>query len=387
MRVAVVGGGIAGCCAAIALGRIGADVEIFERASAIREIGAGLSLWPNATHALRELGLLEACRRVSGRVGQIRLRDPDGREWASARIDGQATPALCLDRPALLSVLLAAVDRRRVHVSQGCTGISLEPDGSRRPCVHLEDGRAPAFDAVIGADGLGSVVRYFVTGRSARPVYRGYQIWRGVADVLPPFYAAGHITEAWGRGERFGIMPLGDGKVCWYATRNQPETAPPPSQAEILEHFRGWHPPIAEVIAATPGSAIVRTPALDRPAAWTWAKGRVVLIGDAAHPMTPNLGQGTCQALEDALVLSRLLAGRGSIETAFRRFEKLRRARAAAIVLGARWVGGFAQSEGWAARLARRSLPRCVLSGAIERMFHAIHDYQAGSVAPAGRVL
>jgi 2-polyprenyl-6-methoxyphenol hydroxylase-like FAD-dependent oxidoreductase len=245
--------------------------------------------------------------------------------------------------------------------------------------VHLEDGRTLEFDAVIGADGMGSIVRRFVTGRTERPVYRGYLIWRGVADALPPAYAAGDITEAWGRGERFGIMPIGHGKVCWYVTLNQPDTAPPQGKAEILERFRGWHAPIAEVVAATRESVIVRTPALDRPTTWRWARGRVVLIGDAAHPMTPNLGQGTCQAIEDAVLLSRLLAQGGSIDAAFRRFEKLRRARVAAIVLGARWIGRFAQSEGRAARLARNGLPQVLLSKAIERSFHTIHDYRAGA--------
>ena len=379
MKVAVIGGGIAGFCAASALGRIGADVEIFERGPAIREIGAGLSLWPNATYALRELGLLEPCVRASSRVRNIRLTDPAGREWASIRISGGETPALCLDRPALLSVLLAAVDPRRIHVGEGCKGISLESRDGRKPRVHFEGGRTQAFDAVIGADGLDSVVRRFVTGRVERPVYRGYMIWRGVADGIPPLYAEGNITEAWGKGERFGIMPIGNGKVCWYAARNQPDTAAPQSKADILEHFRDWHPPIAEVIAATPDSAIVRTPALDRPTTWTWAKGPVVLIGDAVHPMTPNLGQGTCQAVEDALLLSLLLAGGGPIEEAFHRVERLRRARAAAIVLGARWIGGFAQSEGWPVRLVRNSFPRALLSSAIEGAFRVVHDYRTGA--------
>lgn len=379
MRAAVIGGGISGLCAAVALGRIGAEVEVFERGPAIREVGAGLSLWPNATYALRELGLLESCARASSRVSGIQLRDPGGREWASVRISGGETPALCLDRPALLSALLAAVDPRRIHVGQECRGISLETEGGGKPCVHFEGGRRLRFDAVVGADGLGSVVRRFVTGRSERPVYRGYMIWRGVARTPPSCLGEGIITEAWGKGERFGIMPIGDGKVCWYATRNQPETAAPPSRAEILEHFRDWHPPIAEVIAATLESAIVRTPALDRPAAWTLARGPVVLIGDAAHPMTPNLGQGTCLAVEDALVLSRLLARRGSIEAALRSFEKIRRARAAAIVLGARWIGAFAQSQGWGAPFLRDRLPRLLLSGGIERLFRAIHDYRAGA--------
>ena len=379
MKVAVIGGGISGFCAAIALGRVGVDVEIFERSAAIREIGAGLSLWPNATCALRELGLLDACSRASSRVQRILLRDPGGREWASVRISGGETPALCLDRPALLSVLLAAVDPQRIHVDHECESVSLGLENGCKPSVHFKGGRTQEFDAVIGADGLGSVVRQFVTGQVERPVYRGYLIWRGVAQMLPAFYAEGNITEAWGKGERFGIMPIGEGKVCWYATRNQPDTEPPQSKADILEHFRGWHPPIAEVIAATPESAIVRTPALDRPPIWNWARGPVVLIGDAAHPMTPNLGQGTCQAIEDSLVLSLLLAQHGSIEAAFRRFEKLRRARAAAIVLGARWIGGFAQSEGWATRLASRRLPSFLLAPAIERTFRAIHAHQAGA--------
>jgi 2-polyprenyl-6-methoxyphenol hydroxylase-like FAD-dependent oxidoreductase len=379
MKVAVIGGGIAGLCAAVALERVGVRVEIFERSSSIREIGAGLSLWPNATLALRELGLLEACSRAASRIQRIGLTDPGGREWASVDTSGHATPALCLDRPALLAVLLAAVDPERIHVDQGCEGISLECRARRKPRVQLEGGRTLDFDAVIGADGMGSVVRRFVTGRVERPVYRGYLIWRGVADVLPPLYAAGNITEAWGRGERFGIMPIGSGRVCWYVTRNQSDTAPPQGKAEILERFVGWHAPIAEVVAATRESAIVRTPALDRPTTWTWARGPVVLIGDAAHPMTPNLGQGTCQAIEDAVELARLLAERGPIEAAFRRFEKLRRARVAAIVLGARWIGRFAQSEGRAARLARNRLPHVLLSNVIERSFHAIHDYRAGS--------
>lgn len=381
MKVAVIGGGISGFCAAIALGRAGADVEIFERSPAIREIGAGLSLWPNATYALRELGLLEACARASSRVREIRLMDPGGREWASVGISGQQTPALCLDRPALLSVLQAAVDPRRVHVDEACEEVRLPAADGGKPRVRLKGGRTRAFDAVIGADGLGSVVRRFVTGRVERPVYRGYLIWRGVAPVQPPLYADGVITEAWGLGERLGIMPIGAGKVCWYAARSLPDTAAAQSKAELLEHFRGWHPPIAEVIAATPDSSIVRTPALDRPPPWRWARGPVALIGDAAHPMTPNLGQGTCQAVEDALLLSLLLARGGSIEAALREFEKLRRARVAAVVLGARWLGRYAQSRAWAARAARERLPRRLLSKSIERAFHAVHDYRVGAPA------
>lgn len=373
MKAAVIGGGIAGFCAAVALERIGVGVDIFERGASIREIGAGLSLWPNATYALRELGLLAPCVRAACRVGRIRLCDPEGREWASVGLCERETPALCLDRPALLSVLRAAVDPERVHVDHEVEDVSLESQGAHKPRVHFSGGGSRTFDAVIGADGMGSVVRRAVTGRVERPVYRGYMIWRGVAKLPPPAYAPGNITEAWGKGERFGIMPIGDGKACWYATRNQSETAAPLSKARLLEHFKGWHAPIAGFIAATPAAAIVRTPALDRPPAWTWAKGRVVLIGDAAHPMTPNLGQGTCQAIEDALLLSRRLARGGSIETAFHRFEKLRRARVGAIVLGARWIGGFAQSESRAARLARTRLPRAFLSGALEKSFQAVH--------------
>ncbi|MFA6029678.1 MAG: FAD-dependent oxidoreductase [Elusimicrobiota bacterium] len=378
MKVAVIGGGIAGFCAAIALGRAGADVEVFERGPSIRESGAGLSLWPNATYALRELDLLEACSRSACRVRRIRLREPDGREWASISVAGE-TPALCLSRPALLSALLAAVAPRRIHVGRTCEGILPESGDGRKPRVRFEGGRTLDFDAVIGADGLGSVVRPFVTGRAERPVYRGYMIWRGVVQAPMPSFAEGEITETWGQGERFGIMPIGEGTLCWYATRNQPDTASPQSKAGLLERFRGWHPPIAALIGATPESAILRTPALDRPTTRRWVRGRVVLIGDAAHPMTPNLGQGTCQAIEDALTLSRMLSREEPIEAAFRRFETRRRGRAAAVVLGARWVGRFAQSEGPAVRWALRGLPRVLSEGILERSFRALHDFRAGA--------
>jgi 2-polyprenyl-6-methoxyphenol hydroxylase-like FAD-dependent oxidoreductase len=376
MKIAVIGGGIAGLCAAIALKRAGLDAEIFERGPAIREIGAGLSLWPNATYALRELGLLEPCLRAGSRVDTIRLSEPEGREWASFAIRGTRTPAICLDRPALLSLLLAAVEPKRIHVDHGCEDVRLE-DG--KPRVYFKGGRSELFDAVIGADGIGSVVRRHVTGRDERPVYRGYHIWRGVAKVMPAAYAEGNITEAWGKGERLGIMPIGDGKVCWYATRSQPDTAPPQTKAELLERFRSWHEPIAEVIAATPEESIVRTPALDRAPAWNLARGRVVLIGDAAHPMTPNLGQGTCQALEDALELSLILARGGPVEAAFDRFGKQRRARVAAITVGARLIGAFAQSKSRAARMARSAVPRSLMTSAVEGTLHAVHGYLAGS--------
>ena len=212
---------------------------------------------------------------------------------------------------------------------------------------------------LVGADGLRSRVRGRLFG-DERPRYAGYTSWRGVApesELVP----VGGGFESWGRGRRFGCAHVGGGRVYWFATRNAPEgedDGPAGSRATLLETFRGWHEPVEPLIRATEEDAILRTDIYDRdPLGKIWGEGRTSLLGDAAHPMTPNLGQGACQAIEDTVVLARCLRESDEAAGALRRYEAQRSDRTAAIVRRSRCIGWVGQLENpFLCRLRERTL-------------------------------
>lgn len=195
--------------------------------------------------------------------------------------------------------------------------------------------------------------------------YAGYTAWRGVAPApaSPKTFQAG---ETWGQGQRFGLVPLNRERVYWFATDNRPEKetdSPANRQAELQQLFAGWHFPITELIETTPPGTILRNDIYDLAPLKKWTVGRVTLLGDAAHPMTPNLGQGACQAIEDALVLAGCLAKVAEIPATLRQYEKLRLPRTASIVKKSRQVGAVGQWSnpllGWLRQgITRRLLPK-----------------------------
>src|SRR5436305_918300 len=175
------------------------------------------------------------------------------------------------------------------------------------------------------------------------PLYCGYTSWRGLsprADLAPE----GQTSETWGRGVRLGFVPVGHGEVYWFAVANAPPGGPnEDARAELMERFGGWHEPIPELIASTPSECIVRTDISDRKPLDRWSCGPVTLLGDAAHPMTPNLGQGGCQAVEDAVVLAECLDSSADALAALAEYERRRIPRANRLVLASRRMGAVAQ--------------------------------------------
>jgi 2-polyprenyl-6-methoxyphenol hydroxylase-like FAD-dependent oxidoreductase len=342
-KALVIGGGIGGLAAALGLRRGGWEVEVYERAPEIREVGAGLTLWANGLRALELLGVGQAVREVS-------LPDAEGGVWS--REGELLIPAtgrellerygglVALHRAELQRLLLDALGAEHVRCGAELAGFAQD---ARGVTARFADGSEAAGDVLVGADGLRSAVRAGVHG-AAPPVYAGYTSWRAVlpfpVDRLRP-------GETWGPGARFGRVPLRDGRVYWYATRNAPEGARAAGgeKAELREAFRGWHDPVPALVEATDEGAILRTDLYDRPPLRRWGTGRVTLLGDAAHPMTPNLGQGAGQALEDAVVLARSLADAGDVEPALRRYEAVRAPRANAFVVRSRRVGQIGQWE------------------------------------------
>jgi 2-polyprenyl-6-methoxyphenol hydroxylase-like FAD-dependent oxidoreductase len=341
--ILVVGAGIGGLTAAIALRRAGLPVEVYERAPELLEVGAGLTLQPNALLALRAIGMEDAVRLAGHAQAASRLLRSDGRVLAEVPVQDvyRAVGAIAvgIHRGTLQSLLLDALGPVTPRCGRTAVGYEEESD---RVTVHFAEGESATGALLLGADGLRSAVRAQLLA-DGEPVYRGYTAWRGVAPPGATLLAAS--AESWGCGRRFGMVPIDGGRAYWYAAVNAPPGGTEISRAVLRALFAGWHASVHTLVEATPEEAILRGDVFDRPPSSIWGRGRVTLLGDAAHPMTPNLGQGACQAIEDAVVLARCLAERCD-PAALRRYEARRRRRANQVVVSARRLGAIAQWEG-----------------------------------------
>lgn len=336
--IVIAGGGIGGLALAGALQRRGRPVLVVEARERIAAVGAGISLWPNALAALDDIGLGDQVRAAGGTADAGGVRIPDGR-WlrrmdAATLRDALGEPLLVIHRAALLEVLANAVDPDAVRL--GTAVQSVDP-GPSEVTVHLADGSTLDAAAVIGADGVASAVARTLDPHLPRS-YTGYTAWRGVAECG----LGGHEpAETWGADGEFGYVPLGAARTYWFATQvtAEGERAPHGELAYLSERFARWHDPIADLLGHTEPAEVLRHDLYDRRPLRRWAGGRVAVIGDAAHPMRPHLGQGGCQALVDAATLARTIDGSDDLPAAFTRFESLRRREVRRVVRTSALVG------------------------------------------------
>lgn len=373
--IGVVGGGIGGIAAAVALHRIGADVSVYERATQLREVGAGMMLWPNATRILRELGLLEEVVARSGRNTHFLVRKSNGKILMSIALGKFEVPAVCMRRADLLSILLAALPRECLRLGYEFEHLRQH---TRKVRLYFKDGRVQEHDAIVGADGIRSRVRSELFGLS-EPIYRGYTVWRGLAQYNGDAVALGFNSESWGNGKRFGILNTGHRRFTWYATANVPPDhldATCGRKREVQQLFAGWHEPIADFIEATDENEILKNGARDCAPLQRWGNGMVTLLGDAAHPCTPNLGQGGCMALEDALVLAKCIEREPSLILALRRYETLRLHRTRHIQKRSLLIGQIGQWQSSVFVTGREIVTRMLPSALIERNLRRVYTYQ-----------
>jgi 2-polyprenyl-6-methoxyphenol hydroxylase-like FAD-dependent oxidoreductase len=245
--------------------------------------------------------------------------------------------------------------------------------------AHFSNGKTRRAGLLIGADGIHSKVREKLFGYRALN-YTGYTAWRGLAPAPAEPFESG---ETWGKGRRFGLVPLNGKTVYWFATDNRPEgeaNDPARRQEELLGLFGGWHFPVKELIATTPAGDILRNDIYDLPPLEKWTVGRVTLLGDAAHAMTPNLGQGACQAIEDAVVLAGCLSRFNEVTSALQRYEELRRARTTRVTRQARQVGTVGQLSNPALVWLRNRFARLLLPRLQDRQLAPILNYEAARV-------
>lgn len=336
MQVAVLGGGIAGLGAAIALALEGVEVRVFERDSEPRGIGGGVVAWPNAVFVLEALGLGELCA-AGGRIEAMERLGARGELLGSLDVgrlsELMGRPARSLLRRDLHRALLARAQALGVAVELGRTLESIEegPGGARARFI---DGGAVEAELLLGAEGrMRSPSRAFVAG-SSEPVYQGFVNWVGVARFEEPRFAGSlRVWDFWSRGERFGVVPVSP-HVAYWAGGAARELAPRVRgghQARLLERFAGWSSLAREVVEATPDAEIQEVYVHDHDPLETWQRANLILIGDAAHAALPTSGQGACQALEDAWHLARLWRAGASVEALGQAFSEARQGKTRAV--------------------------------------------------------
>jgi 2-polyprenyl-6-methoxyphenol hydroxylase-like FAD-dependent oxidoreductase len=346
-KALIVGGGIGGLATGLALRLAGFDVAVYERASEIREVGAGLALWSGTVALLRRLGVADEVIASGGRLERSQLLTWHGDVRSdlvvSEIVPPGLEPAVCIHRAAVHTALYRALPPEVVRVNSRCVGF--EQDAAQ-VTVRLADGRTDRGDVLIAADGLHSVIRSQMYGE-VPPRYAGYTCWRGIAEGDLPG-AKGTLSESWGPGHRFGLGDIGRGRFLWFATANAPEgDQEPPGERKqrLLNRFGDWHPAVNAALKATPEPAMIRNDIYDREPIRTWCVGRVTLLGDAAHPTTPNLGMGACMAIEDAVVVAAKLSQASNVAAGLRAYEEARRERTSQIVGRSRQFGWIAQWE------------------------------------------
>jgi 2-polyprenyl-6-methoxyphenol hydroxylase-like FAD-dependent oxidoreductase len=373
--IGIIGGGIGGIAAGVALHQAGIRAVVYERAPELNEVGAGMMLWPNATRVLRDLGLLDRVLAVSGPTTHFLVRASCGKVLMDLALGQFDVPAVCIRRADLLSVLLSALPPDCIRL-----GCELEHLEQTRDKVRLsfKGGLLQEHDAVIGADGIRSRVRTELFGPSD-PIYRGYVVWRGIARYDGHSVPEGSNSETWGVGSRFGILNIGLGKFTWYATANVPldhVDATGGRKSELQEIFAGWHAPVGDLIDATPDDGFLKNGAFDRAPLRQWGDRRVTLLGDSAHPCTPNLGQGGCMALEDALMLAKCVRQEASVEAALRRYESPRRERTRHIQQRSLLMGHIGQWENRLVVAGRKAVTSWLPARLFQRNLKRVYSYE-----------
>ena len=378
--IAIIGGGIGGLSAAIALRQHGFDAEVFEQAPVLLDLGAAIALWPNAMRTLQHLRIADEILDSAGLIDQIRWLTPDGRVLNSIGIGNPSAPAVAIHRADLQRILLKTLPSSVVRLGHSFADAQHQGGSTT---VSFNDLPSVSCRYLIGADGVHSDVRGQIT---ETPVdrFRGYVVWRGIASTTPDKIPSDAAMELHGRGKRFGIGPVGQGRIGWWAAANTElenfvtKESIADAHDELRELFDGWYSPVLNLIRSTP--TILRAEASDRSSSTTWGRGRTTLLGDAIHPTTPNLGQGGCMAIEDSLVLARCFSKYGLSLDALRAYERVRHARTSAITFVSRLYGEIGQWENGFATAARSKLIGALPNVLIKQLMKPVFDYDASTV-------
>ncbi|MEL6940645.1 MAG: FAD-dependent urate hydroxylase HpxO [Cyanobacteria bacterium J06598_1] len=341
LKAIVIGAGIGGLTAGIALRRAGYEVTIYERVSKLRPAGAGISLWSNGVKVLNSLGLGDEMAAIGGQMNRMEYRSSQDEPLSD--IDLQPLFAKVGQRPYpvartdLQEMLLAAFGLENVHLSMKCVAVEQTEESAT---AIFEDGSQVSGDLIVAADGIRSIVREHVLGEALALRYAGYVNWNGLVPADPALCEKDNWVLYVGEGKRASMMPVGGDRFYYFFGVPIPigsKTEPENRREELADYFADWPAPVQALIKTLDPTASNRLEISDIDPPKRLVKGRIALLGDAAHATTPTLGQGGCQAMEDAFVLAQFLITTNlSVADALERYEQARKSRTAQLVMKAR---------------------------------------------------
>ncbi len=341
LRVLIIGAGIGGLTAGLALRRVGYEVEIFERTHQIRPAGAGISLWSNGVKVLNTLGLGKHLAALGGQMNRMEYRSHRDEILSQINllplIEKVGQRPYPIARTDLQALLFEAVGAERIHLGYNCQRVEQDDHSIT---AWFEDGTQATGDLLIGADGIRSTLRQYVLEQAISPRYAGYVNWNGLVEASDDLCDRDNWVLYVGEGKRASMMPVGHNRFYFFfgcPMSAGTTVAPTDRTAELKQIFGGWPDPVQRLMVRLDRVTVNRLEICDLDPLERFVRGRVALLGDAAHATTPTLGQGGCQAIEDAEVLTRyLISTTLSVTDALKRYEIARRERTAQITLKAR---------------------------------------------------
>jgi FAD-dependent urate hydroxylase len=341
LKVIVIGAGMAGLTLGIALRQAGYQVEIYEKTQKIRPAGAGISLWSNGIKVMNKLGLGEKVAAIGGQMNRMEYRNHQGEILNDINLiplmEKVGQRPYPVSRTDLQQMLLNTFGKDDVKIGRCCVAVKQDENSAT---AIFEDGTTATGDVLIGADGIHSAVRSYINGSKVKIRYAGYVNWNGIVEASPDLAD----NDVWmiyvGDGKRASMMPIGGNSFYFFFGCPMPQgtqTPPEKIREELQNIFKGWATPVQNLITKLDPEKVNRLEISDIDPLPHLVKGRIALVGDSAHPSTPSLGQGGCQAMEDGEVLSRyLITTNISVEDALQRYESERKERVAQLVLKAR---------------------------------------------------
>ncbi|WAT02591.1 FAD-dependent urate hydroxylase HpxO [Rouxiella chamberiensis] len=342
MKAIVIGGGIGGTCAAIALKRFGIETEVFEAVKEIKPVGAAISIWPNGVKCLNYLGMKEALRELGGQMRYMAYNDfAEGstltRFSMEPLVKSVGEQPYPVARAELQALLLDTYGRSEVHFGKRLSHVEEAADSVT---AWFEDGTSATGDLLIAADGTHSVVRKQVLGYAPERRYAGYVNWNGLVDIDESIAPADQWTTFVGEGKRVSLMPVSGNRFYFFFDVPLPKGLAQDRstvQQDLQGYFAGWAAPVQKLISMINPETTNRVEIHDIEPFMQLVKGRIALLGDAAHSTTPDIGQGGCAAMEDAVVLATMLQTHSlGIEDALLRYQERRAPRVKDLVLKAR---------------------------------------------------